>query len=181
MASRGALVLLLGLCVRVSHAQDAHFTQFYASPTYLSPAFAGTSAQTRFALAYRDQWPSIPGTFTTAFASFDHYLRELNSGIGVNVMHDRAGSGALRYTAVNVQYAYEIQLKRKVFLRPALRFGYVNHSVDWGVWCSVTNWRGVAMWVRTRAWRDVRRTGPISAVACSTSPRRPGSECHGTT
>ena len=132
MVSRFALVVLLWLCMRLSHAQDAHFTQFYASPTYLSPAFAGTSAQTRFALAYRDQWPSIPGTFTTAYASFDHYLRELNSGIGVNVMHDRAGSGALRYTAVNVQYAYEIQLKRKVFLRPALQFGYVNPSDDWG-------------------------------------------------
>ena len=132
MVSRAALLAWFGMVVHSAWAQDAHFTQFYASPTYLSPAFAGTGVQSRFALAYRDQWPAIPGTFTTVHASFDHYLREINSGIGVTVVHDRAGSGALRYTSVNAQYAYEFQLKRKVFLRPALQFGYVQHSVDWG-------------------------------------------------
>lgn len=132
MGSRKALLVILCLPAYASLGQDAHFTQFYASPTYLSPAFAGTGVQSRFALAYRDQWPSIPGTFTTVHASFDHYLREINSGIGMSVVHDRAGSGALRYTGVNAQYAYEFQLKRKVFLRPAIQFGYMQHSVDWG-------------------------------------------------
>ena len=61
----------------------------------------------------------------------DHYLSELNSGIGLLATHDRAGSGVLRSTSIGVQYAYEIQLKRKVFLRPALQFSFVNQAVDY--------------------------------------------------
>ncbi|MCB0784426.1 MAG: type IX secretion system membrane protein PorP/SprF, partial [Flavobacteriales bacterium] len=53
------------LLAGVMSAQDAHFTQFYATPTYLNPAFAGTTLQTRFGAIYRDQWPSIPGSFVT--------------------------------------------------------------------------------------------------------------------
>ncbi|MBK7753976.1 MAG: PorP/SprF family type IX secretion system membrane protein [Flavobacteriales bacterium] len=110
--------------------QDAQFTQFYAQPTYLSPAFAGTSLQSRFGLTFRDQWPSIPGAFMTYNAAWDHYMSNLNSGVGLLVTHDRAGSGALRYTSIAAQYAYEIELKRKVFIRPALQFGFVQHAVD---------------------------------------------------
>jgi type IX secretion system PorP/SprF family membrane protein len=132
MANRGLLlvVCLVG-SIGFARGQDAQFTQFYATPTYLSPAFAGTGAQTRFGLVYRDQWPAIPGSFTTANFAMDHYLREVNSGIGLLVHHDQAGSGALRYTSATVQYAYEIELKRKVFVRPALQIGYVNHAVDY--------------------------------------------------
>ena len=114
-----------------SAGQDAHFTQFYAAPTYLSPAFAGTGMQSRLSMIYRDQWPSIPGAFVNYSAAYDHYLEDLNSGIGLIAVHDRAGSGALRYSSITGQYAYEIELKRKVFLRPALEFGYVAHAVDY--------------------------------------------------
>ena len=112
-------------------AQDAQFTQFYASPTYINPAFVGTGLQTRFGLSMRDQWPAIPGAFVSANFAMDHYLSEVNSGIGLLITHDRAGSGALRYTSASVQYAYEIELKRKVFIRPALQVGWVNHAVDY--------------------------------------------------
>lgn len=112
-------------------AQDAQLTQFYATPTYINPAFAGTGLQTRLGLVARDQWPSIPGHFVTANFAIDHNLSELSSGLGLMVHHDRAGSGALRYTSITGQYAYEIQLKRKVFLRPALQFGWVQHAVDY--------------------------------------------------
>jgi type IX secretion system PorP/SprF family membrane protein len=132
MVRRYAVVLGACVAVLLAAAQDAHYTQFYAVPTYLSPAFAGTSAATRIGLTARDQWPTFPGAFISSNIAFDQYLSDLNSGVGMIVQHDRAGSGALSYTSVTMQYAYEIELKRKVFLRPALQFGYVNHSVDWG-------------------------------------------------
>lgn len=131
MKARHAGAILLACVLGRTAAQDPHFTQFYAAPTYLSPAFAGTGVQTRFALQTRDQWPSIPGAFMSYNLAIDHYLSELNSGIGLLATHDRAGSGALRSSSIGVQYAYEIQLKRKVFLRPALQFSYVNQSVDY--------------------------------------------------
>lgn len=131
MTKRGLVLLVTMVLLCRTMAQDAHFTQFYAAPTYLSPAFAGTGSQTRFALQYRDQWPSIPGAFVSSNLAVDHYLSELNSGVGMLVSYDRAGSGALRYTSIGAQYAYELRLKHKVYLRPALQFSYVNHAVDW--------------------------------------------------
>lgn len=132
MRSRIASLALCGwILVLQLAAQDAQLTQFYATPTYISPAFAGTGSQTRVGMVVRDQWPAIPGQFVTANFAIDHNLSELSSGLGLMVHHDRAGSGALRYTSVTGQYAYEIQLKRKVFLRPALQFGWVQHAVDY--------------------------------------------------
>lgn len=132
MSERYAASVLAGVCMLVqAMAQDAQLTQFYASPTYISPAFVGTGLQTRFGMAYRDQWPSIPGAFVTANFAMDHFVSEVNSGFGLLVNHDRAGSGALRYTSVSGQYAYEIELKRKVFIRPALQVGWVTHAVDY--------------------------------------------------
>jgi type IX secretion system PorP/SprF family membrane protein len=112
-------------------AQDAQFSQFYAVPTFVSPAFAGTGLQTRMGLAVRDQWPAFPGAFVSSNFAIDHYMPGVNSGVGLLVSHDRAGSGALRYSSVTGQYAYEIELKRKVFLRPALQIGWANHAVDY--------------------------------------------------
>ncbi len=128
---RGWLVLLGCSALGSLFAQDAQFSQFYASPTYVSPAFAGTGLQTRFGMAVRDQWPAFPGAFVTTNFAIDHYLSDVNSGIGLLVTHDKAGSGALRYTSVSGQYAYEIELKRKVFIRPALQVGWVQHAVDY--------------------------------------------------
>jgi type IX secretion system PorP/SprF family membrane protein len=125
-----ALVITSICAAGAACAQDAQFTQFYAVPTYVSPAFAGTGLQTRFGLAVRDQWPAFPGAFVSSNFAVDHYMPGANSGIGLLVSHDKAGSGALRYTSVAGQYAYEIELKRKVFLRPALQLGWVNHAVD---------------------------------------------------
>lgn len=111
-------------------AQDPQFTQFYAAPTFLNPAFAGTSAQSRFALNYRHQWPAISKAFVTYNASYDHYVAGINSGIGVMVTHDRAGTGALQYTGITAQYAYEIRLTHKISLRPALQAAYTIRSLD---------------------------------------------------
>lgn len=111
-------------------AQDQQFTQFYAVPTYTNPAFAGASVQSRAAIQYRNQWAAIPGGFNAFNASFDQFLPNLNSGVGVLIHADRAGSGALRTTGAHFQYAYEARIKRNWFFRPALQFGYVNKSID---------------------------------------------------
>lgn len=110
-------------------AQDAHFTQFYAAPTLLNPAFVGTSIQSRFGMNYRNQWPALPKAFITYNAYFDQYLPKINSGIGVIVNHDQAGSGALTNTSLGLQYAYEIRLTRHFSLRPALQIGYTRKSL----------------------------------------------------
>lgn len=111
-------------------AQDTEFTQFYAAPTYLSPAFAGTSIQSRLSANYRNQWPAIPGAWVAYNVAYDHYSPEISSGFGLIATHERAGSGALRSNTVGLQYAYEIQLRRETFIRPALQFSYSNRNIN---------------------------------------------------
>ncbi len=113
-----------------SWAQDQQFTQFYSVPTAVSPAFAGASVQSRVSMQYRNQWAAIPGGFTSGNITFDQFMPNISSGIGMLVNYDQAGSGALRSTTVAVQYAYEARIKRNLFFRPALQLGYGQSSID---------------------------------------------------
>ena len=49
-------LLLLFAYSENAFAQDPSFTQFYANPLYLNPAFAGTARCPRLNLNYRNQW-----------------------------------------------------------------------------------------------------------------------------
>lgn len=114
-----------------SKAQDPQFTQFYAMPLYLNPAFAGTTIKTRGSLIYRNQWPSIPKAFVTFSGSADHNLDIYNSGIGILFTTDRAGSGGLKSTDVSALYSYQINLPNNWVVRPGLQLGYTIRSVDY--------------------------------------------------
>ena len=91
------LVLTYGfiLSALLAKAQDPQFTQFYANPLYLNPAFAGTTVQSRAVMASRVQWPSIPGAFQTYSVSYDQFFPMIKSGFGLAVYYDRAGSAGL--------------------------------------------------------------------------------------
>lgn len=121
------IFVFIGILAR---AQDQQFTQFYAAPMLLNPAFAGTSIQTRVATNYRNQWPALPRAFVSYNFSFDHFFADVKSGVGLNVSHDRAGTGALTYTNVSLQYAYEFNITRKISLRPAITVGYGSNFLD---------------------------------------------------
>ena|ERR1035437_3308836 len=82
------LFVIIG-AVKPMHAQHYQFSQFYAAQTYLNPAFAGSSGCTRLMTTYRDQWPAVPGTFVTSQISFDHYIKEMKSGIGILFFNDK--------------------------------------------------------------------------------------------
>lgn len=126
-------IALAAGCLLLSYtsvAQDSQFTQFYAAPTYLNPAFAGTSIQSRLSANYRNQWPAIPGAWVSYNFAFDHYEPTINSGFGLIATHERAGAGALRSNTIGVQYAYELRVGRETYFRPALQFGYSNRNIN---------------------------------------------------
>ncbi len=130
MMNRFLNIALLWLLAMGTQAQDQQFTQFYAVPTAVSPSFAGASIQSRVSMQYRNQWAAIPGGFNSGNITFDQFMPNLNSGIGMLVSYDQAGSGALRSSTVAVQYAYEARIKRNLFFRPSLQLGYGQKSID---------------------------------------------------
>lgn len=113
-----------------SWAVDPQFTQFYSAPLYLSPSFAGATQQHRIAAIYRNQWISIPGGFVTYALSYDHYFSTYNSGLGIMVMRDKAGSGNLGYYYYNLLYSYDFSIGRTWHIRPGISFQYKTFSID---------------------------------------------------
>ncbi|HRE96128.1 MAG TPA: PorP/SprF family type IX secretion system membrane protein, partial [Flavobacteriales bacterium] len=85
-------------------AQDPEFTQFFANPLYLNPAFAGSKRCPRINLNYRNQWPALSGTFVTTSASYDQHVESIYGGLGLLVTNDKAGEGTLNTTTINAMY-----------------------------------------------------------------------------
>lgn len=114
-----------------SYAQDPHFTQFYANPLYLNPAFAGTGRCPRAIMNYRNQWPGITGTFVTYAASYDQHIDPISGGIGITALRDEAGEGTLTTTTVSGIYSYEQPINRHFSLRAGFQATFFQKAIDW--------------------------------------------------
>jgi len=127
------LLLLLTLFgVHVANAQDVGFSQFYANPLYLNPAFAGSKIAPRISLTYRAQWPGLVSAFSTVSASYDQYIPDLHGGIGAIVMSDRQGDHGMYSTnMVGAMYSFRFQVYRDVFINLALQASLANTRLAW--------------------------------------------------
>ncbi|MFT7379707.1 MAG: type IX secretion system PorP/SprF family membrane protein, partial [Bacteroidia bacterium] len=118
-----AILFIFGIFVSSQVlAQDPEFTQFYAAPIYTNPAMAGTGTCNgggRVVLNYRNQWPSLPGTFITSSASYDQHFDNIGGGVSLLLLDDRAGEGLLRSQTVSAGYAFQLRPSK----RSTLRFG----------------------------------------------------------
>ena len=111
-------------------AQKVQFSQFYAAPLVLSPSYTGMIDGSRIVLNYRDQWPNIPGTFTTYAFSYDQFFSRLKSGIGLSIVRDEAGSGNLNLTDIALMYSYDITATRFLHVRPGISFKYSQRGIE---------------------------------------------------
>ena len=113
---RFSLFCLMCFAVVQLHAQDIHFSMFYASPLTLNPAMTGTGdGDYRVAGIYRDQWRSVTAPFQTAAASFDmpipiKALKKDRLGVGGQFVFDKAGRSAYQTLMGNVMVSYHKSL-----------------------------------------------------------------------
>ena len=111
-------------------AQDPEFTQFYANPIYLNPAFAGTNMCPRVNINWRNQWPGISATFITYSASFDQHSESLHGGLGLLVTTDQAAN-SLQTSRVSGMYSYQLKLYRKFSVRLGMEATFFQKTLDW--------------------------------------------------
>ncbi len=125
-------LLLTGflLCPLLMSGQDAHFTQAYANPLYLNPAFAGLNKCPRLTLNYRNQYPSL-SVYQTYSASYDQYVSSINGGVGLLATRDEAGGGALSATEVSAIYSYHLQASRKFYFLSGFQATFRQRSLNW--------------------------------------------------
>ena len=108
------LFFVLGIALNVNAiAQDPHFSQFFASPLTLNPAFTGKfNGQLRLAANHRDQWPSIPKAYVTTSASIDFpVLRAVVPegdvfGMGISGVSDQSANNALKLNYGSLSLSY---------------------------------------------------------------------------
>ena len=111
--------LSLACCV---FAQDPHFSQFYASPLTLNPAFTGKfDGQWRLAVNHRDQWPSIPKAYVTTSGSFDFGIMKDKLpagdvfGIGISGLSDASANNQLKLNYGSLSLSYHKALDEDGF------------------------------------------------------------------
>lgn len=127
-----ALAVLFSLTLSTeASAQDPQFTQFYANPLYLNPAFAGTARCPRLVMAYRNQWPALSGAYVTTSASYDQHVPTLSGGLGLIVTNDQQGRGTLRTTSIAGIYSYQKALSRTFSIKAGMEVRYMQKSLDW--------------------------------------------------
>ncbi|MCX6231745.1 MAG: type IX secretion system membrane protein PorP/SprF [Bacteroidetes bacterium] len=124
-------IITLVFASKLTVAQDPAFSQFYANPLYLNPAFAGSAVCPRIIMNYRDQWPSISGTFVTYNASYDQHIDKLSGGIGILVNADRAGEGTISTSSFSGIYSYRLEVSRTFSIKAALQATYVDRRIAW--------------------------------------------------
>ena len=113
-------------------AQDAQFTQFYAAPMYLNPAFTGVTYEHRFVANYRNQWPGVKKAYQTYMASYDYNMSDINSGLGITVMQDRAGTAGLTHSQFGLNYAYHFKVSKLAEVRLGANLNYNMKRIDFG-------------------------------------------------
>jgi type IX secretion system PorP/SprF family membrane protein len=101
----------------VSNAQSYHFSQFYATPLLMNPAFTGyTDGPYRVASNYRSQWSGANEPYTTSSLSIDFSplrkkLADGNRlGFGLSVLNDKTMGGAVQNNFIGFSTAYNLSL-----------------------------------------------------------------------
>lgn len=139
------LIVIILLAVSCNaFAQDMEFSQYHASPLYLNPAMAGSNGTGRAAAGHRMQWPGFDHRdtvffkgYNTSFASYDHYLHKIRSGIGVMYMYSTTPYKVFTTHHVELDYAAHFRIKidslRQVVIRPGVSFAYNRKELDWNM------------------------------------------------
>lgn len=108
-------IILILLCLaplRFLFSQDIHYSQFYASPLDMNPAYTGVfDGFCRAGLSFRTQWMSVSEPFNTYSFDYDMPAYKNNKrneliGIGLNFTGDQAGDSKYRSLQANVSVSY---------------------------------------------------------------------------
>ena len=111
--------------------QDPIYSQFYASPILINPAFAGTSHHPVVYSHYRNQWPSIDQAYTTFSVTVDQFSDSNNSGYGFSLLSDNSGNGILRTIKAAGVYSYALKMQNDFTLRIGLEPAIIQSRLDW--------------------------------------------------
>lgn len=131
----GLVAMLCLFSNKQAKASDPQFTQFYAAPLYLNPAFAGAIDCWRAGVNYRNQWFLGNQPYTTYKAFVDHNLAattRFRGGAGMYVFRDNPGAGNYTTYEIAPMVSYYLPLSQKHSLRFGLQPSYHLKYANFG-------------------------------------------------
>lgn len=123
------MVLIVSSFYRLD-AQDAVFSQFYASPMQINPAFTGNTYNPFISLQYRNQWPTLKA-YVTYSATYDQTIPDLNIGAGLQLLSDDAGNGLFKTNQVSGFFSYDINIGNDIHTKIGVDAGYIQTRLNW--------------------------------------------------
>lgn len=125
------ILLLLPLLILTLNysAQDPSFSLASENLTYVNPAFTGTGESFRVGGSYRNQWPSLSGSFVTTNLHVDQHFGKFG-GVGLTYIHDDAAN-TLKTNMFYLDYAYQLDIGEEGVLSFGLEVGLLQRSLDW--------------------------------------------------
>jgi len=123
------IFFILGLSL-IGSAQDIRFSQFYANKLYLNPSLAGSSDHANMSLNYRNQWPNLDFPYVSYSFSYDNFFSSINGGLGILVMQDDQGEGAITTTSFSGVYSYYLRINNELIIRPAIQATLIQKKLN---------------------------------------------------
>ena len=132
-------IFLFGVS-KLSVAQDPHYTQFYAAPFTVNPAYVGVfEGQYRAMMNYRQQWDNLAAPYITSTLGMDLKLgKSAVAGqnpfnIGMQLMNDRSMNGVFKSNYFSLLASYHVQLDNDGYqsLGAGLSTSFGDRRVDY--------------------------------------------------
>ena len=131
---RSLIVLLFLMVLQFpSWAQDPIFSQFFAAPLQLNPAFTGTSFAPRVTFNYRNQYANWLGgsAYSTYSVAYEQPIESLNSGFGLMLLGDSAGQGIYKTNRASAFYSYRVQMNDDLGVKFGVQAGLIQTRINW--------------------------------------------------
>ena len=125
---RALMCSLLFLCSSLAFAQDIQYSQYYANPIYLNPAFTGSTGLTRVGVNFRNQWPAMEASFVAYTAYFDHYEEGINSGFGLIIQGAQESFTQTSLNEIGLTYSYRLKLNEKNYIQAGVQGSFVTRD-----------------------------------------------------
>ena len=113
--------------------QDPNFSQWFSTPLYYNPAYAGVNTGLRARFLFRDQWPNLPVDFKSYYFSADMGDRRLpgSGGIGLVVESDNEGVAFIHDLSVGLNISVRIPITANVVTQVGIKAAIMQKSVNY--------------------------------------------------
>ncbi|NAS12888.1 PorP/SprF family type IX secretion system membrane protein [Poritiphilus flavus] len=121
----------IGLFIQQARGQqDPQYTQYLYNHSIVNPAFIiGEGGRLNAGLLYRAQWVGVEGS-PRILNAFGQFRLNDKMQLGLSLVRDDIGSGALLEDNVYADYAYILQLGRESSLSLGLKAGFTFFNSD---------------------------------------------------